>query len=225
MKQKTSVNINSPERFANRISPEQSFSSLLGDKEDIFTVKALLTALAIASGSCLAGSTAYAVGEGIYVGGRLGTVKFEDSDFKDERTVKSAFIGAGLNPYLGLQVDYIDFGNYGSGVFSAETTGFAPAVIGSLPLNEAISLYAKGGQLFWETDVDVDVLGFNDSLDGNEFFYGVGANLKISETLAVQLEYDRFKVDLDEDEIGAAAATGDFETDVDTASVGLEFGF
>ena len=75
---------------------------------------------------------------------------------------------------------------------------------------------AKVGQLYW--DADVSVAGIKRSYDGDEPFVGVGAHFYITDNLAFVVEYDRYKVDLDDSDLPAPATR--FEDDMDTFKIG-----
>src|SRR5512145_409780 len=105
--------------------------------------------------AALSGGAAYAQDdndEGIYVGGGVGqfNIDIDGIDGIDEAvetlddgdTAWQAFVGWRLNPYISLQVAYIDFGapeddvstGGSSGNYRVELSGFAPSIIGHLPL-------------------------------------------------------------------------------------------
>ena len=92
-----------------------------------------------------------------------------------------------------------------------------------------MGLYAKAGQLFW--DADVRVSDFKQSYDGDEPFFGVGADIKVSEHIVVALEYDRYKIDLDDSSFPGSdsnlfpAPASSWEGDMDTVKLGARFVF
>lgn len=161
--------------------------------------------------------------QGVYIGGSYGLLKVKDADeFDDDNNAYSADIGAKFNRFFGVEGSYVDFGSYGSDAANAETDGLSLSAIGSLPLSDFVSLYAKGGMLWWNTDYEV--LGFNGDIDGNEPFYGVGASFALSDAASIQLDYTRYNVEFQEDEIGALAEA-DLDADIDHTSVGIQFLF
>ena len=50
----------------------------------------------------------------------------------------------------------------------------------------------KAGNVWWEDDVEV--LGVSSDHDGEEIFYGVGMNFNFTETVALRVEMERYKV-------------------------------
>ena len=159
----------------------------------------------------------------IYLGGNYGYVKVKDADdFDDDNDALQGIVGVQFNRFVAIEGSYIDFGSYGNSVAKASTDGMTLALKGILPLTDIFSLYAKGGQLWW--DSDYKVLGLKGDSDGTELFYGVGVGFALTDHLDLNVEYMRYTVDLDEDEVGPFADISD-EQDLDHASVGLLFKF
>lgn len=151
--------------------------------------------------------------KGFYVGGGVGqfNVKIDDVDDTDEAierlddddTSWKLFAGYRFNPYISLEAAYIDFGgpsdtfeaNGSSGDYQVELSGFAPYVIGTLPLGP-VELFAKAGYYFYDVDVtaDLDDLGgdvFSSSDSGEDLLYGFGVGATFFEHLHARLEYEK----------------------------------
>ncbi|MES1942827.1 TonB-dependent receptor protein [Salinisphaera sp. PC39] len=150
-----------------------------------------------------------------YLGGGIGYYRVEDEefpddddDFKDEREAYRGFIGAMLNRYVGLEIGYTDFAEAEDGGYEADADGFTAAVLAQVPVNEAFSVYGKGGMLAWDLDVSGPLVSGSD--DGEDPFYGVGTRIGLGGAFGLRLEYERFELD---------------DTDVDLASANLEFRF
>lgn len=160
---------------------------------------------------------------GVYIGAGYGLYKLKDADdFDDDSDAISAVIGFKANPYLAVEGGYVDFGDYGGNLASASTDGMSLALKASLPFAERFAVYGKIGQLWWETDYDV--LGIRGDTDGSELFYGIGASFAASERVFFDLDYTRYTVEFEESEVGLFA-NGDFESDIDHASLGVRFLF
>ncbi|WP_339674635.1 outer membrane beta-barrel protein [uncultured Zhongshania sp.] len=156
-----------------------------------------------------------------YIGANYGGYKDRGGDFDEDDDFKEAIVGAQLNQFLGLEASYIDFGSFGGDVGKADIDGYGLAIVGRLPITEQLGIYIKGGQLFW--DADVRVAGLKQSYDGDEPFYGVGADIKVSEHFVVALEYDRYEIDLEDSTLPAPASN--WEGDMDTVKLGARFLF
>ncbi len=120
----------------------------------------------------------------------IGSFDADDTTFK-------AFAGWRFNPYLGVELDYLDLGNpedtIGAGRYSADVNGFAPYVIGTLPLGP-VELFAKAGYMFYDVQVDVDDLTVSDD-SGEDFVYGGGIGLTFFDRLHTRLEYEVIDID------------------------------
>ncbi|MEX0738675.1 MAG: outer membrane beta-barrel protein [Pseudohongiella sp.] len=159
---------------------------------------------------------------GLYVGGAYGLVSVDDSEFDDDNTAPQLFAGWQINPYIGIEGGYTDFGRSGGDLASSDIDGYSVAATGRLPLTDSFSLFAKAGRFWWGSDVRVG--SFSDSFSGNELTYGAGMQFGITESLDLRVAYDRLDVDLERDEIGPIAS-GDFDSRVDVLSAGLKFTF
>ena len=139
---------------------------------------------------------------GLYLGAGVGRFNVEIDDVDDvtdtigsfdaDDTTFKAFAGWRFNPYLGVELDYIDLGNPEDVIdgrrVSADVNGFAPYLVGTLPIGP-VELFAKAGYLFYDVKVDVDDLDIQD--DSNEdFVYGAGIGLTMFEHLHARLEYE-----------------------------------
>ena len=161
---------------------------------------------------------------GFYAGGAYGYVKAKGSDeFDDDNDAGRVFIGGQFNQVFSVEGSYIDFGKFGGNVASADVDGYTLALKAGIPLGERVTFYGQGGQLWW--DADLEALGVNGDTDGEELFYGVGFSFALSRNLDLRLEYTRFNVEFDSDEIGILAQSDDFDTDLDYASAGLQYNF
>jgi OOP family OmpA-OmpF porin len=167
--------------------------------------------------------------EGIYLGGGVGQfdIEIDGADGIDEAlgrlddndTAWQAFVGWRLNPYFALQAAYVDYGgpeddfstSGSSGNYRAELAGFAPSIIGTLPLGP-VELSAKLGYYFYDLDITANIddptdLDFDSSDSGEDVMYGVGVGMTFLERLHAKLEYE--KIDLEDvDDSNAFWLTG-----------------
>jgi hypothetical protein len=115
-----------------------------------------------------------------------------------------AFVGVRLNPYIGLEAAYVDFGHpddsfrtSGSGgVYHVSMTGFSPEVLGILPIGPA-ELFGKAGYYFYDLDTRVDFSSgpFLESRHSrSDFLYGGGVGVTVFRHLNVRAEYERIDV-------------------------------
>ena len=135
------------------------------------------------------------------------------NEFDDDRHSWKAFAGVWFNSWLGVEGQYLDLGEFESAGTKVDPTGKTLSLLVGLPLTEQTRLYAKGGRMWWETDVN-GPLGFDTSREGDTMFYGVGLSAGILPNVNLRAEYERAKFDDD-----------NFEADLDFASLGAEFIF
>jgi hypothetical protein len=152
-----------------------------------------------------ASTTSFADNEkGLYLGAGVGQFNVEVDDVTDvvnavddldsDDTSFKIFGGWRFSNYISAELAYIDFGGPDDEVsgnsLEAEIDGFAPYIIGTLPLGP-IEIFAKAGYLFY--DLNVKVNGDNvasKSGSDEDFVYGAGLGITLFERLNARLEYE-----------------------------------
>jgi hypothetical protein len=123
------------------------------------------------------------------VGAALGEFDSDDVSFK-------AFAGWRFGKFIGVEVDYLDLGkpndDVGNVIVSTELSGFAPYIVGTLPLGP-IELSAKYGYLFYDFKVSAGSSSKRKTSD-EDSVYGVGIGLTLLDHLATKLEYERIDI-------------------------------
>jgi hypothetical protein len=173
--------------------------------------------------ACGAGKTASAQDNtsGLYLGAGVGqfNVQIDDIDQTDEAIERlddddrawKAFVGYRFGPYISVEAAYIDFGkpngrsdaSGSSGDYRLRLKGFAPYVIGTLPLGP-VELFAKIGYYFYDVDLRVDIddplaPDFDSSKSDEDLLYGGGIGATFLQHLNVRLEYERIDSDVIDD--------------------------
>lgn len=160
-----------------------------------------------------------------FIGASYGYVKAHDleindvavgddlEDFDDDRTTYKGFVGFELTDWLALEAAYVELGDFEDSGFEVDNEGYTAAAIVGIPFNEHVTLFAKGGQLWWESDA-TGPAGFDERREGETPFWGAGLEIGFFQPLAIRIEYERF--DLDDDNVDGA---------IDYASAGVQFGF
>lgn len=143
---------------------------------------------------------------GLYLGGGIGefNVDIEDVDevddviegYDSDDTAYRAFAGWRFSPFIAVEAAYINLGNprdtVAPGVTAEfETDGFAPYVVGTLPIGP-VELYARAGYYFYDAKVNVRSPLGNSSVEesGDDFVYGGGVGFTVLERLNLRLEYE-----------------------------------
>lgn len=143
-----------------------------------------------------------------YIGAGAGYIRVDSEEFQTESDESAYSIVLGSQAkVLGAEVAYIDFGDSSSSFGTIDARGFSGAISASLPLSESVALYLRGGVLYWHLDFDSNTLGVSDDeRNGSSGFYSPGMRFELNDTLALKLEYTRYKIDdTDIDQAGLAA--------------------
>ena len=171
-------------------------------------IPAALAALAVAA----AAPAAYAQDEnaGFYLGGGVGqfNAQIDDVDQVDETvegwdeddTAYKFFGGYRLNKFLAFELAYVNLGEPSGPVVpgfnvDASVDGFAPYVVGTIPLGNWFEVYGRLGYYFYDATVGVenevdDRVEFDE--ESEDLVYGAGIGANIGERLNVRFEYERF---------------------------------
>ncbi len=162
----------------------------------------------------LMGTTAQvnAQGETFYAGAGVGQSYIDDGTYDDEDTSFSVFGGYQFNSFFAIEGGYTDFGKIESDSIGApfEADTVYVAAVGIVPVSKKVSLYGKAGYHSWNLDSSILALtGTTDDSD-TDFLYGVGAQYRFTDKLALRGEYTRFEFN---------------DADVDLTQVQLRYDF
>jgi opacity protein-like surface antigen len=172
-------------------------------------------ALAVAALAAAAGAQAQDNESGFYAGGGVGTFDVEIDDFDDvdetidrydsDDTAWKAFVGKRFNPYVALELAYVNLGSPDDEILpgtelTIETDGFAPYVVGTLPIGW-FEVFAKAGYYWYETEARLSTpLGSTSEDDSDSTFtWSAGVGLNVFERINVRLEYEQFDFDQADD--------------------------
>lgn len=187
---------------------------------------ATCTAVLLAAAALAARAEAQIIGDnesGFYAGGGVGVFDVEIDDFDDvdetidrydsDDTAWKAFAGWRANPWLALELAYVNLGSPDDEILpdvslTVETDGFAPYVVGSLPIGW-FEAFAKAGYYFYEVEARLSSpLGtVREDESGDTFTWSAGLGLTIFERANIRLEYEQFDFD-DIDDSSALWLTG-----------------
>jgi len=140
------------------------------------------------------------------------TLDGEDSAFK-------IFGGVNLHENFAIEGSYVDFGEavltmpFGSvltvngvSVVSIGATGVAKSTADALALAGVVKgdvgiaeFFFKGGMHSWESEFTSNFSNVaNSSTDGFDLFFGLGANIEVSDAFAVRLEFENYTLEDDD---------------------------
>jgi hypothetical protein len=106
--------------------------------------------------------------------------------------------------WLGVEVQYMDFGDFSAGGTNAEVSGYGAFVLASIGVWR-MDFFGKAGFASW----DAELSNLPDE-DGSDPAYGIGIAFRVFEKFYVRAEYERFELD---------------DADADVASLGADFRF
>ena len=161
--------------------------------------------------------------DGFYVGAGLGDfstgvedldelddVDADDLDFDPDNSARKLFAGWRFNRFFGVQVDWIDFDRSVAALnqlnFSTESEGFAPSIVGTLPLGP-VELFARAGILWYDLQIERGDTPIIDDSDRDPI-YGAGIGVTVARRLNLRAEYEVVDIDQldDSDAIWLTAA-------------------
>lgn len=183
-------------------------------------ITAVLAAAALATAT---GARAQENESGFYAGAGVGTFDVEIDDVDDvtteierydsDDTAWKAFGGWRMNPYLAFELAYVNLGSPDDEIapdttLTVETDGFAPYVVGTLPIGW-FEVFAKAGYYWYEVEARLaSPLGSARESETNETFtWSAGLGVNVLERINVRLEYEQFDFD-EADDASALWLTG-----------------
>ncbi|MCK7543948.1 outer membrane beta-barrel protein [Marinobacter bryozoorum] len=180
----------------------------------LFTAAAVATPVAMAQSSERDNS-------GFFISGSYGGYKAHGGEFDDDRDLYGVSAGYQFNPFFALEADYIDFGKFGDDEVRSDLKGLALSAKGRLPLTDAFGIYGKVGA--FASDMDVSAFDEDETYDEVSPFVGAGVDFMMTHSLTAFAEYNRYNVDIDEDDFNGQVTNDGPE--FDTARVGLRYTF
>lgn len=172
------------------------------------TIAALIPSIAIAD-------------KGLFVAASVGSAELSESfdgfDVDTDSTAYRFTVGWRFNDYLAIDGGYHNFGRFDQTFDDAGTPidvslkadGFTLGAIGSLPISDRFSLFARAGAFFWDGDAKINNVSAATPEDTN-FYFGAGVRLALTEKLSATVDGSRYDLD---------------GTDSTVLSVGLDFRF
>ena len=156
----------------------------------------LLSTLLLSATLGAAAFGAQAQDRGFYAGAGAGQSFVDEQGYDDEDTAFAVFGGYQVNRYFGVEAGYADFGEIEPDTVGPELeadTGYLVAV-GSLPISDSFSAYAKAGLHRWNLDAELPGLAHSDD-SGSDPTYGLGLQYRFTDHVALRGEYSRFEIE------------------------------
>lgn len=148
--------------------------------------------------------------DNFYLGVGVTQAFVDERGLDEDDTGGKVFGGYKFSDYLSIEGAYYDFGEIEDFVNQLEVDGVSLAVVGSLPVNQKISVFGKVGAHDWDAEVRgaFSNQSFNDS--DTDAFYGLGVQYDFTNNITVRAEVERYEVE---------------DIDFDTATIGIQFNF
>jgi opacity protein-like surface antigen len=181
----------------------------------------VLASSAIAIPSAFAQSSTDRESTGVYISGSYGGYKAQGGEFDDENDMLGVAIGYQFNTIFGLEAEYFDFGNFGNDDVDGKLQGVGLSAVGRLPLTDSFGVYGKVGA--FASAFDVDAFDEDETYDEISPFVGAGIDFRVTSRLTAFAEYNRYNVDIDEDDFNGQISNDG--PDFDTGRVGLKYQF
>lgn len=169
-----------------------------------------LAALVLLSSTAAAQDSQSAIRFGIGAG--KVTIEADDVDLKGNGWGWEVFAGYEFNRYVAVEASYIDAGDVNDHIeegitAAADTHGYSASVLGTLPVNDVFSVYARAGYLKWKADERLRVDGetvLQYDVDGSDPIFGVGLSTLVDGAF-LRLEYRM--ADLDDTDLSMIGAS------------------
>jgi OOP family OmpA-OmpF porin len=144
--------------------------------------------------------------DGFFVAASVGSAELSEDfggfDVDTDSTAYRLTVGWRFNDYFAVDGGYHNFGRFEQ-TFDVDGTptdvslkadGFTLGIVGSLPLGERWSLFARSGAFFWDGDADINGITAATPEDTN-FYFGAGVRLAIGEKLSLTADGSRYDLD------------------------------
>lgn len=132
-----------------------------------------------------------------YTSFSTGQSSYSDSFFQNSTSFELSY-GQEISDHFYGEVGLISFGeaeyDIGFGEFGTlETVGVNLSFVGSFPVSDKLSLYAKLGYLTWASTIETD--NISEDIDGSDISYGFGTQYNATESVSIFTEYRAFALD------------------------------
>jgi OOP family OmpA-OmpF porin len=143
-----------------------------------------------------------------------------EGDIKDSDSYFSLGLGFDISDYMAAEISYKDFGKAADVVdqerISADSSAFSIGLLGKLPINGSIDLYAQAGLDIWDAEIG------NLDDNGTDLFFGIGGNYAISQQSQITAGFERHSFGFN-DSVNATKFKPDM--DVDVILIGFKMNF
>jgi hypothetical protein len=151
----------------------------------------------LAGAMCLPLS-AHATQPGPYLG--IGVGSADDVILNENAAAAKFFAGINVNRFLGLEVSYVNLGDYVNGAITQD--GVAYELVGYLPVSPYVDIFGKVGMFNWTVSSNYSYA----SAQGTNNDYGFGISAAVSPRVWLRGEYQKF-MDVDGGDVNLASVS------------------
>lgn len=128
----------------------------------------------------------------------IGDVDEASLDFDSNQNANKVFAGWRFNRLVAVQIDRVDFersvdARDALSVLSTQAEGFAPSVVGTLPLGP-LEVFARAGVFWYDLEIERNDTSLAENSDRDPIF-GAGVGITIAERLNLRAEYEVVEID------------------------------
>lgn len=155
----------------------------------------ITTATALVAAAAFAAALPLTAAADVYIGANGANSRINEGTFDGHDSGWKAYVGADVLGAIGLEMGYIDFGNYG--VENTGANAWTPAVTLGMPIGP-VHLYGKGGYAF----ADFQHTSFRQESKDHDPFYGVGLRFALPQGFGIRGEYERYRFNTADVDVG-----------------------
>lgn len=143
---------------------------------------------------------------GIYVAASVGQAElsenFDGFDVDADSTAFRITLGWRFNEHFAIDGGYHNFGRFDQSFdvdgtvseVSLKADGFTFGGVGTVPVGDRFSLFARAGVFFWDGDADINSVTAATPEDTN-FYLGAGLRLDLTDRLSATADGSRYDLD------------------------------
>lgn len=164
-----------------------------------------IVSAALIAGAISLAPAAHAAVPGFYVGGGIG--QGNDLVLNQTSAAYKIFGGYNVNPFLGMELAYINLGsNYvdvNNNTFTQD--GVSYELVGHIPLGPSVDVFGKVGMYNWTASTNYSYA----STQGTNNDYGFGLSAQVAPQLWLRGEYQKF-IDVDGGDVNMASVSMEY---------------
>jgi len=164
----------------------------------------------------LVAASSFAAPTGWYVGGDVGTTKFE-ADGKESKTGFGITAGYQFNSNAAVEIQARRLGSWDEDGLSVKANAVQASVLGFAPISDTFAFYIRLG--YGRNSLEFSESGLDLSLKKSTGFIGIGGSYQIDKNLSARLEYS----DLGKNSFELGSATASVK--MKQFNVGLNYAF